>query len=371
MGRLPGCRVTANLLLHDRLAQSSAFIANITRHAPNWRRSIRLVGGYWLGDFTITPATMDAVAMRNIFDTSIGHRIVEKTFGLVTWEGEIVEMDLTADGVTWRITLHPERWQNKIDVRYTDSATGTVKSVGFSETTASSEVYGESNYIDTVGSHYNATVATARRDRRLLEFAFPQSVPAGALVSARQGAPQRPDQLVVRCGGYILSMNRRYQTADIAAASLSTQLGVLVGNSEFVTAGNIETNALSVPITVASTPQRLWDIAKELVLMGDAAGDRYTGGVYAGRVFDYEAAKTVVTHYWQNGQLLDQGRTPVTPSAILPNMVVQLSAILPGELPPGGNVWDSPRNLWVDEVEFAAPNSYRIMPYAGSSLGLL
>lgn len=363
--------MTVSLLLYERLVRGTSFIANITHHAPNWRRSIRLVGGYWLGDFTIMLATMDALAMRHIFDTSLGYRIVEKTFGLVTWEGEIVEMDLTADGATWRITLHPERWHNKVDVRYTDSITGTVKSVGFSETTASSDIYGESQYIDTVGSHYDATVAAARRDRRLLEFAFPQSVPAGGLVSASQQAVRRPDQLVVRCGGYILSMNRRYQTADIAAASLSTQLGVLVGNSEFVTAGDIETNALSVPITVASTPQRLWDIAKELILMGDASGDRYAGGVYAGRLFDYEAAQTTASHYWQNGQLLDKGRAPVTPSAILPNMVVQLSAILPGELPPGGNVWDSPRNLWVEEVEFAAPNSYRIIPYAGSSLGLL
>lgn len=312
---------------------------------------------------------MTPVEMWRFFSENIGRRVRERTASITSWEGEIVEMDLTIDGITWRITLNPERFQNKVNVYYTDADTNKQSSSGWSEDTDSSDVYGESCYIDVVGQHYDSTVATARRDRRLMEFAFPQSLPVGDLAQI-VGEPG-PPTLAVRCAGYGLGMNRRYQTTDIAAAALSTQISTLVGYSEFVAAGRIETNSLSVPIKCATQPRRLWDLVKEMIEIGDASGDRWIGGCYAGRKFNYEAAETAVTHYWRDGRLVDKGNNPVVPSLILPNMVVQLAAAMPGDLPPGGNVWDSPRNVWIEEVEFAVPDSYRLIPYGESAFGMM
>ena len=355
-----------NLQLYQRLAVGTGFISNLTRHAPGWRRTTRAKGGYYLGDFHITGETATPVEMGAFFTSNIGRVIKEKTASMTTWEGEIVEMDLTIGGITWRITLNPERFQNKVNVYYTDATTGIQGSSGWSEDTDSSDIYGESQYIEVVGKHYDSTVATARRDRRLIEFAYPQSIPVGDLRRAAEGVNDA--LLAIRCAGLWHGINRRYQTADIAAANLSAQISTLVGYSEFVAAGRIETNTLSVPIKCATQPRRLWDLISELIGIGDAAGDRWVGGCYEGKKFNYAEAQQTVDHYWDNGQLVDKSRSPVIPSVIKPDMVVQLASLLPGDTPPGGNVWDSPRNVWIEEVEFSAPGQYRLIPYRGSAL---
>lgn len=358
------------LFLYDRLATSdSALIANLTHHALNWRRSTRAIGGYYLGDFTITTATMPRIDIWSFFQNNIGRRIVERTAGTVSWEGEIAEMDLQIDNITWRITLNQERFHNKVNVYYTDATTGSQASSGWSENTDSSDIYGESCYIDVVGQHYDSTVATARRDRRLVEFAYPQSIPVGDLTA--RADPTIPPTLTVRVQGYCLGMNRRYQTADISATALSSQIATLVGYSEYIAAGRIETNSLSVPISCADSPRSLWDLIAELIAIGDAAGDRWIGGVYADRQFIYEEARTTVSHYWRRGQLITRANTPVIPSLITPDMVVQLSAAVPGEDLPGAQVWDSPRNVWIEEVEFEVPDRYRLIPYGGSAFGAM
>lgn len=358
------------LLLHERPAQSNNLVANLTNHAPNWRRTIRACGGFYLGDFTITNETMAPESIWDLFVSSIGRRIVERTAGIVTWEGEIVQMNCAIDSQSWQITLDPERFQNKVKVNYTDAATGAQLATAWSEDTDSSDIYGESCYIDTVGDHYDSTIAVARRDRRLIEFAFPQTLPVGEMVSAFTPNPQKAEvvTLSVRCAGYYNSMNRRYQEADIASTAISSQISTLVGNSEFVTAGRIETNSDTIAVECAAIPQRLWDLVSELIKVGDASGNRWVGGVYAGREFIYEQAATTVTHYWKDGQLLDKGKCPMVPSMIMPNIVVQASVGIPGALPPGGNVWDNVRNTWVEEVEFEWPDKYRIIPYGGITL---
>lgn len=354
-----------SLTLYEKLLVSSTTrIANLTRHAPNWARSIRAVGGYWQGDFTIKPNTMPIIEMIDFFNRGIGRRIVEDTHGITTWEGEIVQMDLTLDGITYRRTMDSERWHNRVKVAYTDNATNIATATAWSEDTDSSDVYGESEYIDLVGSNYSATVAEALRDRRLAENAFPKSVPVGGLTFAR-GITQRQDSLRVNCAGYVFGMNRRYRESDIAAANVSTQISTLVGNSEFVTAGSIDTNALSVPVKCSDISQRLWDVIEELILMGDGSGNRWVGGVHEDRKFDYNLAETAVTHYWRDGRLLNKASAPVVASMIKPDIVVRISGAPIGVVPPGGDVIDNPRNVWIEEVEFIAPDGYRLIPYGG------
>jgi len=355
--------MTVSLLLYERLAQdTNRFVKSYTHHARDWGRSIRAVGGYWMGDFTVGPETMSRAKMIEAFNLDLGRRLVENTSGVESWEGEIIEIELMLRGILYRRTLDPERWHNKVKVRYTDESTGNSTATAWGEETDSSDVYGESCYIDLIGET-SAAAATALRDRRLAEFAFPKSVPAGSLSFGQESFQE--DALRVRCAGYAYSMNRRFQESDIASAAISTQLAALAGNSEFVTAGDIDTNSLSAPVKASDIPQRLWDAAEELILMGDASGNRWVGGVYKGRKFNYCPAQTSVTHYWRNGRLTDLIGRPVIPSLIWPNIIVQISDTPLGVTPPGGAAWDSPRNLWIEEVEFIAPDGYRLMPYGG------
>lgn len=348
-----------NLLLYERPARSEAFVGNITRHLPDWQHDIRAVGGFWVASGTITEATMNAVAMRDFYDQSIARRVKEWTAGITSWEGEVSQMELTLDGKTERRSLSKELWHNRVKCTFTDYLLGTQSATVWGVNTSSSGMYGGSEYIDTVSDIYDNTSASAAADVRLAEYAYPRSRPAGGLAS--KGGNGGENSLRIYCQGFVASMNRRYRSTDIAAGAVSDQISTLVGNSEFVTAGRISTNSMTVPVTTSDISQRLWELIEELVLMGDENANKWVGGVYGGRKFHYEQAETAVTHYWRNGTLFDKNWAPVWPSLIKPNIVVQIFGPSSG-VPAGGTTLDDPRNVWIEEVEFIAPDQYRLIP---------
>jgi hypothetical protein len=319
------------------------------------------MGGYWLGGFTIAEQSMTHSHIINFFNVSIGRRVVEKSASIITWEGEIVQMDLAHNGLNYRRTLDYERWHNRVKVAYTDASTAVATATAWSENTGSSDIYGESNYIDVVGDNYDATSAVALRDRRLAEHAYPRPFPEGGFAS--QDAGERGTSLNVMTAGYVFGMNRRFRESDTAAGNVSAQISTLIGESEFVTTGHIEANTLQVPISGSEISFRIWDGVSDMIEMGDASGNRWTGGCWAGRKFHYEQAETMVTHYWRGSKLRDLAQQPVQPSLIKPDIIVQISDLPVGILPPGGNVWDNPRNVYIEEVEFIAPDQYRLIPY--------
>lgn len=355
------------LTVNDTSGYYIAGLSALTHHAQGWIRSTRAIGGYWQGDFFITPDTMSRTDMQYFFNHNLGRRVEETTYNITTWEGEIVQMDITIGGVTYRRTLDFERWHNRVKVRYTDNATSIATATAWSENTNSSDVFGESEYIDTVGNNYDATSAAALRDRRLTENAYPKPIPVGGFEFTGKDTP-RDNTLAVLCVGYVFSMNRRYRETDTAAANVSAQINTLVGESEFVTAGSIDTNTLQVPIVGSDIPFRLWDGIEEMIEMGAADGSRWIGGVYAGRKFDYKAAETAVLAFWRNGRLYQRANHIPEPSLIKPDMIVQIDDQPFGYLPSGGNVWDDTRRVYIEEVQFIAPNGYRLIPYGGDEL---
>jgi len=456
--------MSANLILGGLLGDHpNTYLMNLDRyHGESWRRTTRAIGGYWSGDFIITADRMKPLQMGHFFDTYIGHVIKEITFGVVTWEGQIVQIDRRENGVMWRRTMDPERWHNRVKVIYTyprsedneqgsltynpaansfqdedqdfsdwetlagnavyeivvtntDASTcrgylgasftttnandsiyvytdlalstagwngttaaktpnsyivrdvddyGVQQESAWAENTNSTGIYGDAEYIEVMGESY-ATPAEAHRDRRLAENAYPKSVPVGGLA---RGEESQPDELRVYCAGAVHTINRRYRETDTAGAAVSTQISTLVGESEFVTAGRIDTNSMIWPITCSGIPSRLWDLIEEMVLLGDSSGNRWVGAVYNGRVFDYYQAESAVTHLWQNGRLLDLTGYPVPASMIRPDIIVQVAGMAAGVQPPGGSVWDNPRNVYIEEVEYVAPNQYRLTPYEGGTL---
>lgn len=442
------------LWLAERAAGNPAgYVSDLTPYALNWQRSIRAIGGFWTGDFTIGADTMSRADMETFFASALGRHVIENTLGMTTWEGEIVEMILTKGGLAYRITMAPEHWHNKVKVMYTyptlsdseqgnlaydpipssfhddaqdfsdwetlapgdkvymirvmnddDSvrtgylgeafnadhkievfkdvegavngwdlpvggktpisykvqlvtAAGTPQSTAWLEDTDSSDIYGESLYIDVIGEVYSAA-AVAVRNRRLTEFSFPRSFP---VVSPVERDPTS-DSLYVLCAGYVFGMNRRYRESDTAPAGLSDHIATLVGESEFVVAGTIETNALSTPISASIIPIRLWDAVEELIEIGDASGNRWVGGVLQDKKFNYSLAETEVTHFWRDGKLTDRSGVPMIPSLILPDIIVEMESPVRWALP-GAAAWDDPLRVYIEEVEFIAPDRYRLIPY--------
>ena len=81
-----------NLSLFDSVQNGSAPIRNITtKIGATWKRSIRSIGGYWLGT-----AEWEGPAdeMQDVFANNLMGRVQESVCGLVTWEGFIAEMEI-------------------------------------------------------------------------------------------------------------------------------------------------------------------------------------------------------------------------------------------------------------------------------------
>ena len=345
-----------NLLLYDRLDVSAAgYRGNITHLARDWRRSTRALGGYWTGDFTLTQDDVTRAEMVDFYHQAIGWRVSEQSYGFTTWEGEITQLRMTLDGVTWMRSMDTARWHNRVKILWGGGETA------WGEDTDSTALYGDSEYIEQAPSMYNQTAAEARRDRLLAQNAYPRSRAQGGLVIDPTQEPGE-DGLSVVCAGYVFSMNRRYRETDTAPTNASAQISTLVGESEFVTAGNIATNTLQVPISTGGTPTPLWDLIEEIVVMGDASGNEWAGGVYAGRKFNLAAAATIVSHYWRDGNLYDSGGSPVLPTHVKPGILVEIVGAPRGRILPGAAVWDRPNRAYIDAVEFQAPDKLTLVP---------
>jgi hypothetical protein len=243
---------------------------------------------------------------------------------------------------------------------------GTQQETAWTENTDSSDIYGESEYIDVLADECYAAAAEAARDKRLSANAYPRSIPTGGLSS---GAPQSGgDQLAVTCAGYVFGMNRRFYETNVEPDDISTQISTLIAASEFVTAGSVLANAtLQVPLTGADITTLIWDNIEGLILMGDTSGNRYRGGVNTGRLFDYDLAATDVLYQWNSGRLEYMTGQPVPATLIRPDILVRLGAPLTVAAP-GSSDWGSQKDLYIAEVEFIAPRSYRLVPEDGDVL---
>lgn len=350
--------MTYNLVLCERLTRGDPppIVDNITEIARNWRRSIRAVGGYWLGSFDLSGDDLAKEELEWWYDYYLGYHLKESTFGLSSWEGLIYEVDLRLDGVQYRRTLDREWFHNRVKVVYRDG--GANAETAWSEDTDSSGKYGTLEYIDIVGER-TASGATATRDRRLVYFGIPGSRMVGGLEFPKRDRERMNDSLTVKAAGYVATLNWLYRETSIASTAASTAITTLVGDAEFVVAGDIESNTLSVDVD-CETPQRLWDAIEDVILQGDASGNLWVGGVYADRQFDYGLAEVdAITYYVREGQLVDRPGIPVVPELVVPNKVVRnASAPSAGS----GSVLSDPDNAWIEEVEFIAPDRVRLKP---------
>jgi len=455
-----------SLHLYQRLAEGSGWERDLTRYAAfNWRRTTRAMGGYWAGDFAISGVSQ--TRLQELYSTMIGKRIVEYSYGRVTWEGEVTGLVMTLNGVTHEMSLDTELWHNKVKVQYTypsiddieqgnlayvspagndgfqddaqdfsdwetaapgtavyeievtndddsvsraycgdafatggandsvyvyedvdltsrgwslDNSAGTPLSyeisnvelaatqqeTAWSETQDSSDIYGESQYIDVLAEECYAAAAEAARDRRLAEYAYPRSIPSGGLAS---GEPQQGgNQLSVTCAGYVFSMNRRFYETNVEPDDIDDQILLLQAASEYVGDGGVLENAtITAPLTGADMTFRLWDGIEGLAALGDSSGNRYVCGVYEGRVLRYDLAETTLLYEWRNGQLRYATGQLVPPTLITPDIIVRLQSPLV-IAPPGASEIANPTRVYITEVEFVAPNSYRLIPDAGDVL---
>lgn len=353
------------LTLYDRPAQGTAARQNLNGMFERWRRTKRAIGGYHLGSFAIKDRS--AAQLADYYNSWLGYKIVETKSGITSYEGVVWQVDLIKNGVNYRRTLNPKYWANRVKVFYTNTA-GERREAAWSENTDSSAIYGVMEKAITLGVA-TSTGATAERDKVLLELAWPRSRNVGSVSVGDPSPLMSGDGLYVTTAGFSTVINWTYRESS-STNDASQQLAALVVAANHVTDRRIETNALSVQTTGSPIPQRIWDMMKVIISHGDASGNIWKGGTYAGPRFVYEQAPTTIDYILRNGALYDNANIKVDPALLDPGFYVRDTGAPSGEQPPGtSNIFDDPQVSYCDEVEFIWPDDLRLK-FPGENLSV-
>jgi hypothetical protein len=344
------------LHLYDRPAEGTAYRLGLHGLFEGWKRKSRAIGGYHTGKFAIKNRGM--LELTDFYNTWIGMKIVENTFGITSYEGIVWQLDLIKNGVNYRRTLNPKYWHNRVKVFYTDSD-GTQQIANWSENTDSSGIYGVMEYVYSIGDS-SANGGTAERDSKLTAHAWPKSRNVGGVEVGRVKPQLSRDGLYVTTAGFSSTMNWQYYESTSSAA-VSTLLGTLIGGTEFVTTGRIETNSDTGYASGDPIPQRIGDLVNKIAGAGDTSGNLWKGGVYANQEYVYEQLPTTVDYVLQNGALLNVANMPVELPLVNPGFYVRDTNAPRGGQPPGtSNIWDDPQVTYCDEVEFIWPDKLKL-----------
>ena len=315
------------------------------------------IGGYHLGKFAIKNRGVQELT--DFYNTWIGMKIVEKTFGMTSYEGIIWQLDLIKNGVNYRRTLNPKYWHNRVKVKYTDE-NGSPSGIAWSENTSSSEIYGVMEYFISIGPTVSSA-ATALRDSELTAYAWPISRTIGSVDVSQIKPSSSNDGLYITTAGFMATANWKLSEVKSTTAPASTILSGLVGLTEFISSGRIETNSMLTRYEGNIIPQRVGDLIKIVIKQGDSSGNIWRGGVYADQKFIYEPVPTTIDYILQNGMLVDAAGTQVNPALLNPGFYVRDSNAPKGGQPPGtSNIWDDPQVSYCDEVEYTWPDKLRL-----------
>lgn len=130
-----------SLRLYTSVLLNNSFIADLSQWpALNWRRSIRLNGGPWIGSCTLTG---DLPELQELFYNGLGYHLEEQAGGQITWEGMVYEMDLDYEGVTRRRSL--DVMANAVQTLYVyptvASSYEIVQNPGFEDLSAGADIW--------------------------------------------------------------------------------------------------------------------------------------------------------------------------------------------------------------------------------------
>lgn len=193
----------------------------------------------------------------------------------------------------------------------------------------------------------NAHAATA-----LAESKWPRTVPPADFGSGL--LDMQPDGLTLTVAGYVWSLRNKYAASSRVGTTQNASVHVtnLISDAEFVTAGNIQANTFQYQIDDRA-PLRAWEVLRAITLAGDASGNRWTCGVYGGRLFNYQQASTALDYHFRAGQLVTISNDAVMPWLVQPgNVYLDDMPVGAGSLT--SNTADDPHVLKVEEVEFDA-----------------
>ena len=194
--------------------------------------------------------------------------------------------------------------------------------------------------------HYATdTAADALAQKKLKELAWPQTKPPDDYQFSTD-----KDKLSLVFYGDVYLLRNRY-TILSGTDDATSQVAALVGESDFIDIGINEINAMDYQIDDSNPPREL-DALTAIVDAGDSSGNRWIGGVFSNRLYDYKLAAAELSYHYRGGELLMMAGGPQEPWLAVPGYAEIDDMPVGPVISTTGNLQDDPRVVWIEEVEF-------------------
>lgn len=285
----------------------------------------------------------------------------------VCWEGYIDSMAIQLGALTLtRGPLSNVANRTRLAYSYIEPGTNVANQerrfTAIAEDAASQRRFGVCWQILSAGGMTD-TEADAIRDLFLSENKDARGTQQVALGGAGNA------QITVSCRGYAAKLTYPYNSRTTGQQNLSTKLAAILDadpNGLF-SSQDITANTLQVDAWEDDSKEAI-GLINDLVTRGDAAGQRYTFGVYAGRHVRYEAAPTDVAYTLSLAEPDEDihaiSGERISPWRIDPGKRLLVTSLLAGKSTPA-DLREDERCLFLERVQYTAP--YQLMLQSGST----
>lgn len=199
----------------------------------------------------------------------------------------------------------------------------------------------------------NAKVATTLRKQ-----AWPKTLPPSefTLVGADM-LGETKDKLTITAHGYCYTLANKY-SLTVGTAAASNHVKAIINEAEFLTPASITPNALDYQID-SRAPIKHFQIIQDILKAGDTVGNRWVGGVYAGRLFDYGLADNKIAYRYRGGKFYHPSGGELEPWFAEPGHLLYLDDAPVGPGIVSTNLENDPHVVFVSEIEMGpATNEY-------------
>lgn len=297
-------------------AMGGRFVENFRDKATNYRRTIRLVGGFWQAQWDFSGETYDADYGRHWFYNRLGFDMREMIGGFTTWRGMVDEIDLYEGGMAMRRSLMPVI--NAVRAIYTDGVGNLYEVAAWEEDDLSIAKYGRRELILVMDKVFLAQVEEEMANT-LAEYADPKPV-------FHSVADSSEDKCVVRASGYVYSTNFQYITIGDGETQVDTSTyitNLITTDCDLLSTGNIAANTEDI-IHGQDRPTKVWDeLVRALGVRADEETPPHTINVTNENELDYFQIDVNPKYYWINRSLQAHigGRSGINPWMVTPGVV--------------------------------------------------
>lgn len=366
LGNAPGSQAQSfqmTLSVYQPWPLGGAHLGDLNTSIQEYQHSMSAFGGFDAASFELVDTLS---VLEEWFEEGLGRGIVAFDNQLqVMWQGFVNQVTIRQAGFELsrgplvNVVNQLLAVYSSIDTSTTPPTPGIRRRTAQTENTVSQDRYG---VWPKVLSLAGVTDDNARqlRDSHLAEYSRPETRGDDAPGS---GAPA----LGVQCLGYMHALNYPYNHKTGGEIDLSAKIRAILAadpNGWLSTDyGRIAPN--SVPVSRWENDDKLaLGLIKGLTAMGDADDNRHLFGIYEDRQAVYGPAPTDWTYerrlsdprqIWRN-----RSGGEVAPWAVRPGHWVFYSDFLPGRIGDSVAMREDPRMLFIESLEFAAPNRLRV-----------